>query len=268
MLPPITMPSIRRSIKPNAVKNKGLKDILSPTAKALEVLSVDVLEYQVYNTQAVVLVEEDGVVEERVLIYNRIDLRSVLSNYRGVEGNIDDIIELMNQDGYDVTLDDVYLDGSQVKVKETSLGYYEGEVEVGNCAVSHYFKVRLLGDDRNQSWYDVHDALSNSFVNLTAPTQPQLEFVIDRQNILNDGVYQYTIVGVGILNYSNNGADENISAQFTLPRLEGISTEWSEILPIGPIYTIEPQFSTLTTFGSDDSHTIVRCIVTRQSLPE
>lgn len=267
MLPPITMPSIRRSIKPNAVKNKGLKDILSPTAKALEVLSVEKLEYQVHNTQAVVLVEEDGVVEERVLIYNRIDLRSVLSNYRGVEGNIDDIIELMNQDGYDVTLDDVYLDGSQVKVKETSLGYYEGEVEVGNCAVRHYFKVRLLGDDRNQSWYDVRDALQNSFVNLTAPAQPQLQFVANRQHVLNDGVYQYTIVNVGILNYASNGGGENMSVQFTLPRLEGISVGWSEVIPMGgPIVSVDPEFSTIKTFGSDDSHTIWRCIITERSL--
>lgn len=267
MLPPITMPSIRRSIKPNGVKNKGLKDILSPTAKALEVLSVDVLEYQVHNTQAVVLVEEDGVVEERVLIYNRVNLRSVLSNYTGVEGEIDYIIELMNQDGYDVTLDDVYLDGSQVKVKETSLGYYEGEVEVGACASRHYFKVTLLGADKDQSWYDVRDALQSSFVNLTAPAQSFLQFVANHQHISIDGVYQHTIVNVGILDYASNGGGENMSVQFTLPLLEGISVGWSEVIPMGgPIVTIDPQFSTITTFGSDDSHTIWRCIITERSL--
>jgi hypothetical protein len=258
------MPQLRHSIKTDAVKNRGLKDILSPTAKAIEVISVEELEYDVYNTKTVAIIEENGIQEERVLIYNRVDLRPTLGNYMGDEGGIARVIELMNIDGHDVTTDDVYLDGLQVKVKETSLGYYEGEVDAGSCALRHYFKVTLLGADKNQSCDDVRDALNNSFINLTAPTQPQLHFVQGYQHISADGIYQYTIVNVGMLDYARGGG-EDMSVQFTLPRIGDTSDEWSEILPTGPIIGLNTEFTTLTTFAPDDSHTIVRCIVTEHS---
>ena len=272
MLPPVPMPQLRSRVKADVAKNRGLKDIISSTAKALEVISVQKVEYGIHNTQAVVLIEENGIQEERVLIYNRVDIRAAISQFSGPILGLQFVLDELNQQGYDVTEDDIEIANGVVVVKDTSLGYYEGEVDAGNCALRHYFKVTLLGADKDQSWDDVCDALRNSFVNLTAPAQPQLQFVADRHHVLNDGVYQYTIVNVGILDYASNGGGENMSVQFTLPLLEGISVGWSEILPTGPILmggpivSVAPQFSTLTTFGPDDSHTIVRCIVTEYSV--
>lgn len=265
MLPPVPMPQLRPRVKADVAKNRGLKDIISSTAKALEVISVQKVEYGIYNTQAVVLIEENGVQEERVLIYNRVDIRAAISQFSGPIPDLQFVLDELNQQGYDVTEDDIEIANGAVVVKDTSLGYYEGEVDAGNCALRHYFKVTLLGPGKDQSWYDVRDALHNSFANLTAPAQPQLQFIQDYQHISDDGVYQYTIVNVGIFDYASNGGGENMSAQFTLPRIGDISDEWSEILPTGPILNLNPEFTTLTTFGPDDSHTIVRCIVTEYS---
>lgn len=268
MLPPVPMPQLRPSVKTDVAKNRGLKDIISPTAKALEVISVQKVEYGIHNTQAVVLIEENGIQEERVLIYNRVDIRAAISQFSGPIPDLQFVLDELNQQGYDVTEDDIEIANGAVVVKETSLGYYEGEGEVdaGNCALRHYFKVTLLGPDKDQSWHDVRVALDNSFDNLTAPAQPQLQFIRHYQHISNDGVYQYTIVNVGILDYASNGGGENMSVQFTLPLLEGVSVGWSEILPTGPIVSLNSGFTTLTTFGPDDSHTIVRCIVTEYSV--
>lgn len=268
MLPPNpepTMPQVRHRTKSDRTKNGGLQSILSPTAKAIEVLSVEKLEYQVYNTKAVVVVEDNNVVEERVLIYNRVDIRSVLSQYGGPERTLQSILKDMNDDGYDVTEDDIEYDEPNISVKPTSLGYYEGDIDAGSCSVKHYFKVTLLGDDKNQAWFDVRSAMQSSFVNLTAPAQPNLQFLLIPEHISVNGVYQYTIVSVGILDYSSSTAGQDMSAQFNLPRIGDTSDEWFEILPNGPINNLNPDFSIITTFGPSDPHTIVRCIVTEYS---
>lgn len=57
------LPLIRRNIKTDISKNKSLKDILSPTASALEIISVQPLTYNVHNTKTIAIIEEDGVIE-------------------------------------------------------------------------------------------------------------------------------------------------------------------------------------------------------------
>lgn len=260
MLPPITMPSIRRSIKPNGVKNKGLKDILSPTAKALEVLSVDILEYQVYNTQAVVLVEEDGVVEERVLIYNRVNLRSVLSNYVVDEGGINRVIELMNNDGYDVSTDDVYLDGSTVKVIPTSLGFYEGEVEMGACVVEHHFKYVASGEPTEAAWLAIKSAIEASQENLTLPNPDGLTLFANRTDVLSSDIYQYTIVTITLGAISHAFDFQNFTVRFDLPST-GITGSWEEIALLGEP-NVPGNFNVIQTLNQPGSNlNIERCFI-------
>lgn len=117
------LPSIRRSIKTDVSKNRSLKDILSPTASALEIISVEELDYHVYNTKAVVLVEENGIQEERVLIYNRLAINELLSGVSIVSEEIEDIILDLNELGFDFTEDDLELVENKLQAKVTSIGY-------------------------------------------------------------------------------------------------------------------------------------------------
>lgn len=265
MLPPITMPSIRRSIKPDAVKNKGLKDILSPTAKALEVLSVEKLEYQVHNTRAVVLVEENGVVEERVLIYNRVNLRSVLSNYMGDEGGINRVIELMNEDGYDVTTDDIYLDGLTVRVTPTSLGFYEGEAEVVTCAAEHHFKYVASGELTEGAWLAIRSAIEASQENLTLPYIEDLSLFADRIDVFNSNIYQYTIVKL-VLGAITNAFDfQNFTVRFDLPSA-GITGSWEEITLLGEP-DVPDNFNVIRTLDQPGSNSNIERCFTAQHRP-
>lgn len=50
------LPLIRRNIKTDVSKNRPLKDILSPTASALEIISVQPLTYNVYNTKTIAII--------------------------------------------------------------------------------------------------------------------------------------------------------------------------------------------------------------------
>lgn len=107
----MVMPNLRASVKRDLSKNRSFQDILSPTAKALEVLSVEALDYHVHNTKAVVLVEENGVQEERVVLYNRIplDLDSVLSDVPS--NDLQWVLDHLNENGWSVTEDDIGVDG-------------------------------------------------------------------------------------------------------------------------------------------------------------
>ncbi len=121
------MPQLRRSIKTDAVKNRGLKDILSPTAKAIEIISVEKLDYHVYNTKTVAIIEENGIQEERVLIYNRVDLLPAIALLNLGDATLQNIINDLVDLGYDVTEDDVDFNSESiiVSVAPTSLGFYE-----------------------------------------------------------------------------------------------------------------------------------------------
>ncbi len=122
------LPTLRRNIRSDVSKNKALRDILSPTAKALEIISVEELEYQVYNTKTIVIIEENGITEERVLIYNRLALNELLSEATISGSTIEQIINNLNEQGFDFTVDDLELVSGQVKAKVTSLGYYNKTV--------------------------------------------------------------------------------------------------------------------------------------------
>lgn len=166
----MVMPNLRPSVKRDLSKNKSFQDILSPTAKALEVLSVETLDYHVHNTKAVVLVEENGVQEERVVLYNRIplDLDSVLDD--APSNNLQWAIDYLNENGWSVSEDDIGVDGDFYRVLPTSLGYNLGEELIGECDIENcrteiMFFTRLpvttrndlwIGNQGNQSgvWYD------------------------------------------------------------------------------------------------------------------
>lgn len=122
------LPTLRRNIRSDVSKNKALRDILSPTAKALEIISVEELEYQVYNTKTIAIIEENGITEERVLIYNRLALNELLSEAVISGSTIEQIINNLNEQGFDFTVDDLELVSGQVKAKVTSLGYYNEEI--------------------------------------------------------------------------------------------------------------------------------------------
>lgn len=128
----IPKPNLRRNIKNIVSKNKSLKDILSPTAEALEVTSVEALNYQVYNTKTIVVVSDNGVVEERVLLYNRLNLTELLQNVTVTETTLSAVVDELNGKGFDFTEDDIDLVNGEVVAKPTSLGYYNGSAAAGN----------------------------------------------------------------------------------------------------------------------------------------
>ena len=117
----MVMPNLRPSVKRDLSKNRSFHDILSPTAKVLEVLSVETLDYHVHNTKAVVLVEENGVQEERVVLYNRIplDLDSVLIDVPS--NDLQWAIDYLNKNGWSVSEDDIGVDGAIYRDWETDL---------------------------------------------------------------------------------------------------------------------------------------------------
>lgn len=117
------LPSIRRSIKSNVSKNRPLKDILSPTAEALEVTSVEALNYHVYNTKAIVKVLENNIEEDRILFYNRLDIETLLQGVVIIGETTEDVIKDLNGKGYDFTTADITWDVNKVVAVPTSLGY-------------------------------------------------------------------------------------------------------------------------------------------------
>lgn len=125
------LPTLRRNIKTDVSKNRSLKDILPSTAKALEVLSVETVEYEVYNTKVIVKVLENDVEEDRVLFYDRLNIKTLLQGVAINGETIEDVIEDLNSKGYDFTTDDIELVGGEVVAKATSLGYYNGTVAAG-----------------------------------------------------------------------------------------------------------------------------------------
>lgn len=133
----MVMPNLRPSVKRDLSKNRSFQDILSPTAKALEVLSVEALDYHVHNTKAVVLVEENGVQEERVVLYNRtpLDLDSVLIDVPS--NDLQWVLDHLNENGWGVTEDDIGVDGDFYRVLPTSLGYNLGEELIGECDIEN-----------------------------------------------------------------------------------------------------------------------------------
>lgn len=121
------LPTLRRNIRRDVSKNKPLQDILPSTAIAVEVLSVETVDYHVHNTKTVVVVEENNVREGRVLFYDRLNLKTILQGALISAGNIEAVIDELNAQGYDFTGDDIELVGGKVVAKATSLGYYNGE---------------------------------------------------------------------------------------------------------------------------------------------
>ncbi len=255
MLPPVPMPQLRPRVKTDVAKNRGLKDIISPTTKALEVISVQKVEYGIHNTQAVVLVEENGIQEERVLIYNRVDIRAAISQFSGPIPDLQFVLDELNQQGYDVTEDDIEIVNDYVVVKDTSLGYYEGDVEVTACQSHHFFNVELY-DDIGNSRNTMINAILDSCTNLTSPTNPNLSFNAVTQHYSPTGLYEFTRVIISITDEARGSAPGQ-TVQFTLPRIGDVCDNWEEIQPGEGI----GDYDVIMTFGPDDNRTLTRCII-------
>ena len=125
------LPTLRRSIKTDVSKNRSLKDILSSSASALEIISVQPLTYNVYNTKTIAIIEEDGVIEKRSLVYNRLNVNLLLQSVSIVGNTINEIIDNLNDLDFDFTTDDLDLVNGMLITKPTSLGYYGAPILVG-----------------------------------------------------------------------------------------------------------------------------------------
>lgn len=158
------MPSLRRSIKADVSKNKSLKDILPSTTDALEVLSVEELDYHTYNTKTTVKVLENGVEKDRVLLYDRMNLNTLLANVTTVGNTIGEMIEDLNSKGYDFTVDDLELVNNKIKAKATSLGYYNGDLPPTDCSDKLYFTLRGSNTAQGSIDYDCIEAYAGKVV--------------------------------------------------------------------------------------------------------
>lgn len=136
--------SIRRNIKTDISKNRSLKDILSPTASALEIISVQPLTYNVYNTKTIAIIEEDGVIEKRSLVYNRLNVNLLLQSVSIVGNTINEIIDNLNDLEFDFTTDDLDLVNGMLVTKPTSLGYYGAPILVGEILLEANVDTMML----------------------------------------------------------------------------------------------------------------------------
>ena len=118
------LPALRKRLKTISDSNKGLQDILQSMQKGTEILSVEPYNGKVHNTKITLEIDkgsnypEQERYVERVHFYNRLNLAEVLQDvYVDPQEDIEIIIEQLNNQGYDFTIDDVEFVGN-AKIKK------------------------------------------------------------------------------------------------------------------------------------------------------
>lgn len=143
------IPKIRKVLSITAdSKNKPFKDILTPMGIGSYVESVEVVNGQLHNTKATIMIDQwvdgksvDGLNNryvKRVVLYNRLNLGDVIPESVGIpKGNLPTIINTLNTVyGCDFTEDDLELINNNLVAKPNSLGYY-GVIE--SAGVDHVY---------------------------------------------------------------------------------------------------------------------------------
>ena len=141
------MPEFRTKVLITADNsNKALRDIIRPTSIGSYVESVEAINYGFYNTKISIMVDNwiNGVAPEglterftrRVIVYNRVNLSSILPEGLVIPSNLQAALILLNSKyRLDLTEDDIEISGGVIKAKPTSLGYYseQGAVTEKAC---------------------------------------------------------------------------------------------------------------------------------------
>ena len=124
------LPRLRRSLKNINSRNQSLQDIVKSCSKATEVLSVEPYNGKAHNTKITLLIDkgsnypEQERYVERVHFYNRLDIAEILENVEFGSDNTLDLIEELNNLGFDFTEDDIIYSSGEVLALDQSLGYY------------------------------------------------------------------------------------------------------------------------------------------------
>lgn len=127
------LPSLRELVKLEVDKNKSLTEVSALLKNAVEIVSIENVSYESFNTKIVAIVDQWRTVDplerpdqqfiERVGFYNRLDLSNLLFGVGCIQDSINTIISSLNQQGYDFNYDDLELINQRVYAKEKSLGY-------------------------------------------------------------------------------------------------------------------------------------------------
>ncbi len=129
------LPQLRRSLKNINSRNQSLQDIVKSCSKATEVLSVEPYNGKVHNTKITLEIDkgsnypEQERYEKRVHFYNRLDIAEILENVEFGSSNTSDLIEELNNLGFDFTEDDIIYSSGEVLALDQSLGYYNRGAE-------------------------------------------------------------------------------------------------------------------------------------------
>lgn len=116
-------------------KNISLDDLRGSVYPGIEVVSVEPIEYNLYNTKLVAKVDpnvinesapsslsKDGVL--RSCLYDRLDLRDIVpSNLIIPVLSIEVALEFFREQGFDFTEDDIEIIDYRIHAKPNSLGY-------------------------------------------------------------------------------------------------------------------------------------------------
>ena len=118
------LPVIRTKPRGISLRNKSLQDILLTSKPAEKVLAVKPHIGGIHNTKLVLLMPNG---DQRVCFYDRLAYEDVVADLNKITGDLSDIINLLNLQGCDFTEDDLEIVNGHLRVKETSLGYYNKE---------------------------------------------------------------------------------------------------------------------------------------------
>lgn len=118
------LPVIRAKPRGTTLRNQSLQDILSTSKPAEKVLAVKPHIGGIHNTKLVLLMPNGG---QRVCFYDRLAYEDVVADLNKVTGDLNAVINLLNLQGCDFTEDDLEIVNGHLRVKETSLGYYNKE---------------------------------------------------------------------------------------------------------------------------------------------
>ena len=129
------LPQPRRRLKNINSNNQSLQDIVKSCINAMEVLSVEPYNGEVHNTRITLKIDKGPSAplqeryQQRVHLYNRLDIAKVLENVEFGSNNTLDLIEELNSLGFDFTEDDIIYSSGQVLALDQSLGYYNRGAE-------------------------------------------------------------------------------------------------------------------------------------------
>jgi hypothetical protein len=152
------MADLRYKLKTASFRNQSLQDILKSCSKAVELITVERYFGAVHNTKITLKMNHGDNVPlqeryyDRVHLYRRLNIRTVLPVGFVSSGDIEQDIEELNRLGCDFTEDDIMLQGNTIVAKEDSLGYHnyaEGMVDYIYCTMPQLASIKVNGVSLN-----------------------------------------------------------------------------------------------------------------------